>query len=176
MSAYPIIFSDPMPRALLDGRKTMTRRLAWRTSHRPGAMGPTPTPWQKRKPGDLLWVREAFATTGGGPVRYYATDHVHELRRKRPSIHMPRWASRLTLEITETRIERLQDISEADALAEGMTFPEGMYYGSCPRSAFAGLWRDLHGPGAWEANPEVVALTFKVHHANVDSVTEAAAA
>ena len=213
MAAYPIIFSAPMVRALLDGRKTMTRRLAWKDArpdiaqHVDRATGVRPTPWQKRKPGDLLWVREAWATWMHAPAlhdllpalsrcpndwAYRATDpewaalladrkmlRDHDDRRTdrvgnyavKSPIHMPRWASRLTLEITDVKTERLQEISEADARAEGCELAGG--WG--PRVTFALLWNSLHGPGAWEANPEVVAMTFRVHRCNVDQMTSAAA-
>lgn len=202
-TARPILFSAPMVRALLAGRKTQTRRLAnfepldgvnlsfrglavdqltpgkWALVSR-GAGGC----WNERSkvwkcpygvPGDLLWVRETFAQVTNFPpsVRYYATDDVHELRRKRPAIHMPRWASRLTLEIENVRVERLQDISKADVIAEGISEREG-----CPiedvhcgwHEPYAALWNSINGAGSWEANPWVVVLTFKVHHANVDAV------
>ncbi|MFC7408749.1 hypothetical protein [Hydrogenophaga atypica] len=76
---------------------------------------------------------------------------------RRPSIHMPRWASRITLEVTEVRVERLQDISEADAQVEGVyTDP------ACPAyDAYAQLWDEINGAGSWEANPWVWAITFK---------------
>lgn len=100
----------------------------------------------------------------------------------RPSIHMPRWASRLTLVVTATRMQRLQNISEDDAEAEGLndSYPDP---GPCkwrhptedkgtsdPIRAFGRLWNSLHGPGAWEANPEVVPLTFTVHERNIDAI------
>lgn len=79
----------------------------------------------------------------------------------RPSIHMPRWASRITLEITEVRLERLQDIGDEDCLAEGI-YPTstGLYPGS-PRAAYQKLWEQINGPGSWEANPWVWAVSFK---------------
>lgn len=100
----------------------------------------------------------------------------------RPSIHMPRWASRLTLVVTETRMQRLRDISEDDAEAEGLndSYPDP---GPCkwrhptedkgtsdPIRAFEWLWNSLHGPGAWEANPEVCAISFRCMTKNIDKV------
>lgn len=144
--------------------------------------------------GDRLWVREAHAFDGP-IVRYYATDDVHELRRKRPSIHMPRWASRLTLTLTDVRVQRLQDISHNDALAEGVEMESAdppFYYvpGIWPHSltavgieepggrhaerSYAKLWNRLHGDDAWEANPWVVALTFTVANGNIDQLGAAA--
>ena len=91
----------------------------------------------------------------------------------RPSIHMPRWASRITLEMTGVRVERLQAISEADAHAEDAHFHDGRGIGhSCwrhddgavhadARSAFARLWESLHGARSWDANPWVWAIEFR---------------
>lgn len=97
-----------------------------------------------------------------------------------PSIHMPRWASRLTLLVTDARIERLQDISEADAIAEGVepspTNPGwwlSQEKGSlCPtaRDAYGDLWNAINGDGAWQANPLVIAYTFTVHRQNIDQI------
>jgi hypothetical protein len=80
----------------------------------------------------------------------------------RPSIHMPRWASRITLLVTGVRVERLQDISEADALAEGVPNSLHLPGGRFARENFAHLWWTIHGDGAWEANPWVWAVEFKV--------------
>lgn len=123
------------------------------------------------KPGDGLWVRETFAHGRidklPHPIKYRAdhpeADTVPDQygRAWTPSIHMPRWASRIDLLITAVRVERLQDISEADAKAEGMTFPDGMAYGNNPQDAFRGLWSKINGPESWDANPWVWAITFK---------------
>ncbi len=80
--------------------------------------------------------------------------------RTRPSIHMPRWASRITLEITGVRLERLQDISRGDAMAEGCPFPN-MAKGDDPRKWYADLWEQINGPGSWNANPIVWVVEFK---------------
>lgn len=208
MTDRPIIFSAPMVRAILDGRKTMTRRLAWGKpipglyESDGGPLTPVlrPSPWTRVKPGDRLWVRETFTIgfdydehdkpIGDEPKPFYAatfggrwyetdTDSWRDSPLWRPSIRMPRWASRLTLIVTATKIERLQEISEVDAKAEGVD-PQIMHanfgYGS-PNSGgehdyargFADLWDRLHGPESWSANPEVVALTFRVVRANIDS-------
>lgn len=93
-----------------------------------------------------------------------------------PSIHMPRWASRLTLTVTEVRVHRLQDISEADAVAEGGDAVQARMYpelGTC-RHWYQDLWNSLHGPDAWDANPWVVALTFTVERGNIDLIGGAA--
>lgn len=231
MSDHPIIFSAPMVRALLDGRKTMTRRLAWRDAEfglqdyaseqleemdakgwnvvGEGNEGQfrvyKPTPWQRVKPGDRLWVKENFRnqqttrilSSGEGARQLVCIDYDADgtrthwnlpaddctkilLKRGRGEsgkqtvllscLNMPRIVSRLTLTVTAAKIERLQDISEADVWAEGMehdvsqlgkdwaAFGDLKY--SRPQNAFAALWNSLHGEGAWDANPEVVALTF----------------
>ena len=113
----------------------------------------------------------------------YFDDENQEIRwGARPSIHMPRWASRLTLDVTETRMQRLQNISRNDAIAEGIAsnpvqpgtwidYPEGTSAAGWKdsRLSFASLWESLHKPGqSWIDNPEVVALTFTVHQRNID--------
>jgi hypothetical protein len=129
-------------------------------------------------------VRENFcpiypqdpAYNGGRPIEYdYAATYQHGNRlgdyigikkRWKPSIHMPRAASRITLEITGVRVERLQDISGADALAEGITLhpnhrnkPRDNICG--PVQTYRDLWEKINGPGSWEANPWVWAVSFK---------------
>lgn len=206
MTDRPIIFSAPMVQALLAGRKTMTRRLAWRGvldfAVDPPAPELAPSPWQKVRPGDRLWVREAwnlFALSQDGdcswpvkeiPKRHpgedddgargvhvidYATGGLpgHDSGKGpwRSSRYMPRWASRLTLTVTAVRVERLQNITEGDVEREGIAaticLPQR---GDAPprmRDRFAALWNHLHGPGAWDGNPEVVALTFTVAQRNI---------
>jgi len=153
--------------------------------------------------GDRLWVREAWAhdapdletcrraredaLLGGlhyGPY-YLATEVAPTTLRWRPSIHMPRWASRFTLTVTEVRVHRLQEISEKDARAEGIEFTlHRDPLGPCkwasainesrawntPVAAYKELWDKLHGPGAWGTNPLVVAITFKTRKGNIDRV------
>jgi hypothetical protein len=206
----PIIFSGPMVRALLDGRKTMTRRLAWRDARKceePGEgsrlkyqlddNGVTgkithhlrPSPWRNVQPGDRLWVRESFSgpydyrviSPGmwcpGIPVWYWADGNPSDgdWTKNNPSIFMPRWASRLTLVITETKIERLQDISQDDATAEGWpvnpppVFDDPEVNRDAARDWFSELWEGLHGVQSWQENPEVVALSFRVIRANIDA-------
>lgn len=223
MSEKGIIFSAPMVRALLDGRKTQTRRLLTLRGHRKfSEFGPSDTPgydWHFRRAdacwcdfqasdlplpyalGDRLYVREGWRTAkvsdelaarqlvGGGYSRVWYEaddrDNCDAHGRLRPSIHMPRWASRLTLTVTDVRVQRLQDISDADALAEGVYFDElgltGGYIGlggcnqewsATPLIAFANLWRKLHTkPGErWEDNPWVVAVSFDVRHGNINEL------
>lgn len=186
MADYPIIFSAPMVRALLDGRKTQTRRLAY---SRRGRM----SRWWFVKAGDRLWVREAWRPVhSADPSRgaSYRANVGADQTLWRPSIHMPRWASRLTLVVTEARRQWLQDISEEDARAEGLLWERHTWHDpeyplcdiawrpyagsesrySHPRDAFADLWESIHGPDAWNANPEVIALTFTVHRCNIDAM------
>jgi len=105
--------------------------------------------------------------------------------RWRTSIFMPRYASRLTLTVTDVRVQRLQDISAPDAVAEGIAWRsalvDGDMPGACygqegefeyPEAAYAALWDAINGPGAWDANPFVVALTFSVEHRNIDANKE----
>jgi hypothetical protein len=148
-----------------------------------------PTPWQRVAPGDRLWVRESLTHVTSDPVTarpcsvhcytanippgmtsanpyepnyLFSDDGEPNLKPKGiPSIHMPRWASRLTLTVTATKVERLQMIRRADIIAEGVT--------SGSPVEFTALWDSLHGDGAWAANPEVVALSFTVEQRNIDA-------
>jgi len=99
---------------------------------------------------------------------------------------MPRWASRLTLHVTDVRVQRLQDISEVDAVAEGVApfltsgayvSPEntgnGQRVGYSAYDLYRDLWDSINGAGSWEANPWVAAYTFTVEHANIDQAREA---
>lgn len=189
MTDHPIIFSAQMIKALLAGRKSMTRRYAWRTSGQDDAES-FPTVWQKAKPGDRLWVRENLTCIGDGIWRWAADDeHVyssreshsamrawahHQERGSVPSIHMPRWASRLTLVVTATKIEQVREISEADALAEGIDTVR-ISHGKVA-DAYGDLWKRLNGEESWDDNPEVVVVSFTVHKQNIDAMKEAAAA
>lgn len=184
MTDRPIIFSAPMVRALLDGRKVMTRRLAWRHVPDPADSVLTvrvATPWQRVQPGDRLWVREAFAdamTAGPHPEHgialghfYRADDQFHGAPKWRSPIYMGRWLSRLTLTVLTTRVERLQAITTADAVVEGtdLGIIDGKVTKRDARQTFAELWDSLHGAGSWTQNPEVVALCFTVARRNIDS-------
>lgn len=214
--ACPILFSAPMIRALLEGRKTQTRRIVkpqpfapvhqncvtneWGQCwyDRDGATGePLREVWKPlRSPygklGDLLWVREAFrpftcTLSPGCMIEYNATRSDRSDIKWRPSIHMPRWASRLTLELTEVRVQRLQEISEADAVAEGLiaeTAPNGhITYqipgelcAQTPVRAYRLLWESINGEEAWERNDWIWALSFRVYQQNVDALLKQRAA
>lgn len=149
----------------------------------------------KYRPGDQLWVRENVRgeelKDGTDGVRYLADDAFREIENSRdaadlwielanyagkksavvPSIHMPRWASRIKLAVTDISVEPLQDISTKDALAEGIVH-FGESYGLAgddwtsaemtPEAAYRRLWNSINGHSAWEANPWVVAITFTV--------------
>lgn len=132
-------------------------------------------------PGDRLWVREAFAKVDGQTHPWIATDyratythgdrlgdHLGVKRRWTPSIHMPREASRILLEIISVRVERLQDMTDSDAFAEGV---EKSSYGchkhtsggsGCMtgRDGYRALWESINGPGSWAANPFVWVIEF----------------
>jgi hypothetical protein len=161
----PVIFSAPMIKALLDGRKTMTRHRLWRERPDPGDSRLkiwVTTPWRHITVGDRLWARESFAAPSDQATIYRANWREDALARGldnvpttdagirwRPSIHMPRWASRITLEVTAAKIERLQEISEEDAEAEGATPANAGQDIDGPiktfRTGFVRLWGDIHG-------------------------------
>lgn len=117
------------------------------------------------QPGDRLCVREAHLDLGACYLfradfnAEQERDLVAPGQRWRSSIHMPRSASRITLEITEVRVERLQDIGEADARAEGVDCIRAKV--PTDRDAYRMLWEDIHGPGAWHANPWVWVVSFR---------------
>ncbi len=242
----PIMFSTAMVLALLGGRKRMTRRLAWKNPF-PAygddeaeffrergckVSGPDdcdaricwpPSPWQKVKAGDRLWVREEWRvgnghdaispsklperqctimfTAGGSiansslgwtPDPLYPSAEPNKFPdwagRRRASMHLPRWGSRITLLVKETKIERLQSISDEDCLAEGLVPWGGRHEGRLTFKhpfieneggtgtwAFGELWSHLHGRKSWDSNPEVVATSFSVVHANIDAAARVAA-
>lgn len=222
MKERPILFSGPMVQAILDGRKTQTRRML---KKQPGKFvhieydeikgwqywwdvacgmsdvrqeyAPLKCPYGA--PGDRLWVREAHCIGISGlpngmgivPIKSEAIKPGMKVVYKqganygddpppwRPSIHMPRWASRITLEITEIRVQRLQDISEEDAIAEGIERVGGAascnpwknyrlgkpgemaMHCSCPTRSYMTLWESINGAGSWDANPWVWCVSFK---------------
>lgn len=130
------------------------------------------------QPGDRLWVREAWkahTTFDQLPPRdiphshvwYMADDGYKAESRYRQGMFMPRWASRITLEITAVRVEKLQDISEADAIAEGCSLecmtPTGDDSGSAIHGpgGYIALWESINGPGSWDVNPWLWVVEFK---------------
>lgn len=216
----PILFNGAMVRAILEGRKTVTRRPvkggqiptechdepdpAFRWSaigqhdRRYGfnVFGATEGECAKQlaeygrcpygQPGDRLWVRETFAALSAGEyepvkprygygqeIRFAATDPLSDCDvgvrgyAWRPSIHMPRWACRILLEVTDVRVERLQDITYEQAAAEGIQRDHRMWFATDeggkafqhPEHAFAELWRKTGGD--WHANPWVWVVEFK---------------
>lgn len=216
MTERGMIFNDEMVRALLDGRKTQTRRIM---KNQPAGDYPdTPALVRNVGPGfqwygsygessifncpfgavgDRIWVRETFqgplvseelfeeylahsekfetpqyceyAADGGAKPEY--CDLNDNLRHGwRPSIHMPRWASRILLEITSVRVERLNDISQEDAQAEGMeltgwrpTYSDPDSGGEVwtPYDNFAELWQSIYSVGSWLSNPWVWVIEFR---------------
>ena len=220
----PILFSAPMVRAILEGRKTQTRRVVRRANSlvngghanaiswsrlnfaaseifadagpspagNPGPYLHVPRPdddtrhrvYPKAQCAARLWVRETWRPFGDRPcsecvgpgnVMYAASADEAELAifKFRPSIYMPRWASRILLEITNVRAQRVQDISEDDAIAEGLRWHPALEAWSAggdswptftdPRRSFAGLWDSINaslGYG-WDANPWVWAISFR---------------
>lgn len=175
MTIRPVIFSTPMVQALLAGRKTQTRRLA-------------SSPLRRVEVGDLLWVREAYRQHDGGVIRDAAggfedardPETVYAASRPKggpfkPSIHMPRWASRLTLEVVRVRFDRLHMITGLDCIAEGYRDEvDGRSIVSVGKAHdwYRDLWNALHDkPGErWDDDPSIVALDFRVQFRNVDQV------
>lgn len=220
MKERPILFSGPMVRAILDGRKTQTRRAL----KLPGGGQPLPSdnrPWRQASDGlwyawadntpvgyglrcpygsrgDRLWVKETWRSGPGhwdlmaprelperAPIRYEVdgvvlggSDGFRDASgriatgRIRQSIFMRRWMSRITLEVMGVRVERLQDISEEDARAEGLTRLPSVdgsltWWGAAgasylsPRRAFEALWASINGAESWTANPWVWCVSFR---------------
>lgn len=225
MTDRSIIFSAPMVNALLEGRKTQTRRILklppapmklgkWEATTIGGGsvvdgkgrpVPEMPCVWHTRtgacigpgyRRGDRLWVREAwqivdidkhthlcayranceadrFTFAGDGNVE------IIQIKKWRTPIFMPRIMSRVTLTVTEVRVQQLKSISEQDAQAEGMDwkgFTSGFAKGTDPISSYAMLWDSLHGDGAWALNPWVTAVTFTVGRHNIDEAAPAEAA
>lgn len=212
MSDRPILFQGEMVRAILDGRKTQTRRImkpqppaeaesvcrqlysqeapefdgAWTWwAGKPQKPITRPLFCRYGQPGDTLWVRETWKPV---PISAYrCSEGVQQTPNPqdadeaavykagwdrssggvpwRPSIHMPRWASRITLRITDIRVARLQSVSHEDCEAEGCPGGHGSIpgypYSATPREHFQTLWNKITGPGAWDDNPWVWAISFE---------------
>lgn len=198
MKERPILFSGAMVRALLAGTKTQTRRIVKRQPPSgmaaeliqvEGEQAPrlahgrliTRDSCPYGQPGDRLWVREAWRSgrlTDRFPPRemtphqvwYEADGQAPDAcnGKLRPGMFMPRWASRITLELTGVRVERLQSISHEDSWDEGIRpGADGLY--SCPNASFAEtpvdayrqLWEHLNGPKSWAENPWVWVVCFR---------------
>lgn len=178
MKGRPILFSAPMVRALLAGTKTQTRRALrpqpvdqstgcdLPAGARPDSLPACPY----GVPGDRLWVRETWGLRkqlditdwyrgpiGGASEQEWTVDFRADYGPNqeqcfwRPSIYMPRWASRIVLELTSVRVERLHAITPADAIAEGVV----------SLAAYRSLWDDINGAGAWRLNPWVWVLGLR---------------
>lgn len=115
------------------------------------------------QPGDRLWVKETFSPQPHLNAKAYfrATDPLVGVKKWKPSIFMPRNLSRIALEITAIRVERLQDISESDALAEGINMELLKMCHVTPQNAYRKLWTDINGKGSWEQNPWVWVIDFQ---------------
>jgi hypothetical protein len=204
MKERPILFSAPMVRAILEGRKTQTRRVVKLENHHiinnitmrdgewyydTGNKCYFKINCPYGKVGDRIWVRETFGLNEGSTKTerefYYRADHVGcnsfssidlktgetvQVNKWKPSIHMPRKESRIDLEITGVRVERLNDISEQDAIAEGVN--QEMILNAVtqlddplPKHAFVGgfkwLWESINGAGSWQQNPWVWVVSFR---------------
>lgn len=188
----PILFSTEMVRAILDGRKTQTRRIYKKApldldlyAIKKHAKEYIMTQCPYGKPGDVLWVREAFYKTQyTNTCKYFYKADLEPLRwdfKCSPSIHMPKEAARIWLKVSEITVERLNDISEHDAKSEGiesqflflfqeMRYRDYLYksdndvqhYWRDPRSSFRTLWESIHGENSWEHNPWVWVVKFEV--------------
>jgi hypothetical protein len=178
LTDYPILFSEPMVKALIAGQKDQTRRLYWSGQKSPDRV--RESPWVRISIGDLLWVREAFFDNGAGaPLGISHQADLSAEGRKglkfKPSIHMPRAASRITLQVQKRTTENLQAITRSEAIDEGVFFygkRPHPHFNNNPRQIFRELWESLHGEGSWDANPLVVAIKFRVILANIDEVKE----
>jgi hypothetical protein len=189
MKERPILFSAPMVRAILDGKKWMTRRVVkpqparqvYQIDHTeyfaPGEYSDPDVPDYDAevrcpygRPGDRLWVRETWRCADYGR-RHQAQGMVHyradaeSMGAWRPSIFMPRWASRLTLEVTGVRVERIQNISLDDMRAEGVrpNNEASLLWRETLTENFRTLWDDINAKRgySWQANPWVWVIEFK---------------
>ena len=198
MKERGVVFNDDMVRAILEGRKTQTRRpvknvradnclvIRKPTKKRNGVYthvmdAPKHGLCPFGNVGDRIWVRETFnafwldndviqeikdGVSLASELCDYKADYSDSSKPAEgwtPSIHMPRWASRILLEITDVRVERLHDMSEADAKAEGaspatykITPPEAVY-----RVGFGDIWRSIYGQDNWLSNPWVWVIEFE---------------
>lgn len=191
MKEIPILFSTPMVQAILEGRKTMTRRIVKDVEtdvtlidryNKTGAW----TQWIDRKiakqmkcrygqPGDVLWVRETFGIYSDAFLFKAGDIGIFKGIKWKPSIHMFKDYARIWLKVEEIRVERLQKISEGDARREGVKFASSTI-GPCyldyinggynamttAYHSFRSLWRKINGIESWDSNPWVWVIEFKV--------------
>jgi len=203
MNVRPIMFRTSMVQALIEGRKTQTRRIV---KPQPNDKPQEPeflSACRYGRPGDLLWVRETFCESPDGPIYRASKEEAGQLEPAdrivwKPSIFMPRALSRLTLRITDVRVQRVQDLSANEVFAEGVQIPcdadtgrplmqisgkhapssylpNPPYPGDIPEHDFVlahwgALWGSVNGRDKWNENPWLWALTFEVIRANVDEV------
>lgn len=205
MKERPILFSTPMVQAILEGRKTQTRRIIkfckkvdadflneiifrnfqfYRDQSYRAIFDTDEHPFSEKFPygkkGDILWVRETWCPglCIKDPYAYKATfkksdleEGFNEKIKWKPSIFMPREACRIRLEITNIRVERLKDISDQDAIDEGIEFRKDIemwrsyylndtWYGN-PIWSYRSLWEKINGKDSWNSNPWVFVIEFK---------------
>jgi hypothetical protein len=199
MKERPILFNGEMVRAILEGRKTQTRRIVatrgvdpyTKGIHSRSDISPKVSDCYIKE-GDLLWVRESHCplmSIGGNQRKCKAKDAERVLFKDgaslykdgeyfqgldeyspdalwpkwSPSIHMPRWASRITLKVTSVRVERLNHISDDDCEREGIEMPFiAERRGELAQGRFRNLWESVYGEGSWSANPWVWVIEFEV--------------
>lgn len=168
---HPIIFSTDMVQAILQGRKTQTRRIfkdhprlasdvskidlkQWFSDFPDLIMSYCPY----GKPGDILWVRESFFEYSKNEYEYKA-NFTNEPIKWKPSIHMPRKAARIFFEVINIRVEKVQDISIDDCIQEGSPFikSENYHY-----QWYKNLWCKINGKASWDKNPWVWVIEFKL--------------
>lgn len=184
MAIKPILFNMKMVRAILDGRKACTRRILkggipfdekaeyWNVLKKGEWSGPICSEYfikqcSPYKPGDILYVRETWKKAPNGYYYYedWQKDDIADVTKWKPSIHMPKEAARIWLKVTDVNVERLQEITEVQAQAEGCN--SGLLTGACTaRGQFEDLWNstiknsDLDRYG-WDANPWVWVIEFE---------------
>ena len=183
MKEHPILFTGPIVRAILAGAKWQTRRVF---KAKNGGVYPNRNdlPGMRQilrncpygQPGDRLWVRETFARIDGQTRPWIETDYratythgdrlgdtIGIKKRWTPSIHMPRHASRITLVITAVRLERLQEISPDDCIAEGAWPEKDRAFGRGHEAvaAYQQIWTEINGPDSWAANTWVWVVDFE---------------
>jgi hypothetical protein len=202
MKERPILFSTPMVQAILQGRKTQTRRIVnpqpltgmthvagnlWRPLEQPPSLNGKLLGCQYGKRGDILWVRETWGKAQSNYAHsdtylYKADDYPDDfspVAKWKPSIHMPKEAARIFLKIIDVRVERLQEISQEDAISEGIEFKidetsvslnsykiyeANNWWDENPIQSFKSLWESINGQESWNKNPWVWVIEFEILH------------